>query len=216
MRTPRPSPAARRASPTPQPLAVSGLLADGAPVPVELVRSRRKTIALQVKAPGRVIVRAPVRTTRAQAEQFVREHAAWVRRQLDALARMALETPTAEPFSDDELADLRKRARIVIPARVAHFAPAVGVSYGRVALRIQKTRWGSCSAKGNLNFNCLLVLAPPEVLDYVVVHELCHRIEMNHSPRFWAEVERVLPGYRDQRRWLKQHGGELMARAGRA
>lgn len=216
MSTARPAPAARRASPAPQPLAVPDLLVDGAPVPAELVRSRRKTIALQVKAPGRVVVRAPLRTTRAQAEQFVREHAAWVRRQIDALARAALEAPATDPLSDEELADLRERARTAIPARVAHFAPIVGVSYGRITLRMQRTRWGSCSAQGNLNFNRLLVLAPPEVLDYVVVHELCHRIEMNHSPRFWAEVERVLPGYRDQRRWLKQHGGELMARACRA
>ena len=86
----------------------------------------------------------------------------------------------------------------------------VGVTYGRITIRNQRTRWGSCSAKGNLNFNCLLMKAPPEVLDYVVVHELCHRLEMNHSPRFWAQVERVLPDYKVSRKWLREHGNELM------
>ncbi|MDY3888895.1 MAG: M48 family metallopeptidase, partial [Agathobacter sp.] len=86
-----------------------------------------------------------------------------------------------------------------IPKRVAYFADIMGVDYGRITIRMQKTRWGSCSSKGNLNFNCLLMLAPPEVIDYVVVHELCHRKEMNHSKAFWREVERVLPDYRSRK-----------------
>ena len=102
------------------------------------------------------------------------------------------------------------RAALVIPERVAHFAPLVGVDYGSITIRSQKTRWGSCSSKGNLNFNCLLLLAPPEVLDYVVVHELCHRKQMNHSPRFWAEVGRVLPDYKIRVKWLKENGSRLM------
>ena len=79
-------------------------------------------------------------------------------------------------------------------------------------MRRQRSKWGSCSSAGNLNFNCLLLLAPLEVLDYVVVHELCHRLEMNHSPRFWAEVRRVLPDYEAARGWLREEGGSLMAR----
>ena len=100
----------------------------------------------------------------------------------------------------------------MIPERVRYFAPKVGVDYGMITIRNQKTRWGSCSARGNLNFNCLLMLAPSEVIDYVVVHELCHRKELNHSPRFWAEVARVLPDYKRQERWLKENGKRLMAR----
>ena len=91
----------------------------------------------------------------------------------------------------------------------------MGVSYGRITIRSQHTRWGSCSAKGNLNFNCLLMLTPPEILDYVVVHELCHRKEMNHSARFWAEVARVIPGYEASKNWLKDNGSALIARMGR-
>ena len=86
------------------------------------------------------------------------------------------------------------------------------MQYGRIAVRCQKSKWGSCSAKGNLNFNCLLLLAPQEVLDYVVVHELCHLREMNHSARFWQYVAAVIPDHRERRRWLREHGAELMAR----
>ena len=81
------------------------------------------------------------------------------------------------------------------------------MDYGRIAIKAAKTRWGSCSAQGNLNFHWKLILMPPAILDYVVVHELAHRIEMNHSPRFWTQVERILPDYRERRRWLKENGG---------
>ena len=103
-------------------------------------------------------------------------------------------------------------AKQVIPEKVAYYARIMGVTYGRISIRKQKTRWGSCSREGNLNFNCLLMMTPPEVLDYVVVHELSHRLEMNHSARFWAQVEKVMPDYRVPRKWLKEHGGKLMMR----
>jgi predicted metal-dependent hydrolase len=86
------------------------------------------------------------------------------------------------------------------------------VTYGRITVRNQRTRWGSCSSKGNLNFNCLLMLAPPDILDYVVVHELCHRKEMNHSPKFWAEVAKVIPDYKERQKWLRTEGSNIMRR----
>jgi len=94
--------------------------------------------------------------------------------------------------------------------RVEYFANIMGVTYGNITIRNQKTRWGSCSSKGNLNFNCLLMLAPSEILDYVVVHELCHRKQMNHSKAFWLEVEKVLPDYKESIEWLKEEGCQLM------
>lgn len=112
-----------------------------------------------------------------------------------------------------EIDELMKQAKKVIPERVAFFAPLVGVVPGRIAIRCQKTRWGSCSAKGNLNFNCLLMLAPPEVMDSVVVHELCHLKQMNHSKKFYDEVLRVMPDYRTRQKWLKEHGAELLKHA---
>ena len=96
-------------------------------------------------------------------------------------------------------------------ARAAHFAPALGVSFGRVRVKDQRTRWGSCSPAGDLNFNWRLTLAPPEVLDYVVIHELAHRLEMNHSRRFWRHVERLCPEHRDRRRWLRRNGAGLQS-----
>ena len=107
-------------------------------------------------------------------------------------------------FTEQEIAELKKQAKKYIPGRVDYYAAQMHVSYGRIAIRCQKTRWGSCSQKGNLNFNCLLMKLPPEIIDYVVVHELCHRLQMNHSPKFWAEVEKVLPDYKKYRKWLKE------------
>lgn len=174
----------------------------------ELIRSGRKSLALQMKPDGSLVVRAPRFLSRRRIELFLREHEDWIQ----ARRRKLAARPAGEKLSPAELEALKKRARSVIPARVAAFAPLVGVSCGRISIRSQHSRWGSCSSKGNLNFNCLLLLAPMEVLDYVVVHELCHRLEMNHSPRFWAQVERVLPDYKTARTWLKQNGGSLLAR----
>ena len=108
---------------------------------------------------------------------------------------------------------LSQQALQVIPERAACYAARIGVRYGRITIRLQKTRWGSCSSKGNLNFNCLLMLAPPEALDSVVVHELCHLKELNHSARFYSEVLRVFPDYRKWQKWLKENGDLIMARA---
>ncbi len=174
----------------------------------ELIRSRRKTLALQLKPDGTVLVRAPLLASRWRIESFLREHAEWVEKQRKKLARRG----QTEKLSREELAELKKRARPVFLARTAYYAPLVGVGAERVTVRSQRTKWGSCSSRGGLNFNCLLLLAPEEVLDYVVVHELCHRLEMNHSPRFWEEVRRVLPDYERARRWLRKNGNALMAR----
>ena len=174
----------------------------------ELIRSARRSLGLQLKPDGTVLVRAPRLTPRWEINAFVRAHWDWVEKQR---ARQAAR-PRVEPLRPEELAALKNRARPVFLERAASFAPLVGVRYGQIFVRSQRTKWGSCSAKGNLNFNCLLLLAPPEVLDYVVVHELCHRLEMNHSPRFWAAVERVLPDYKTARSWLRRNGESLMAR----
>ena len=104
---------------------------------------------------------------------------------------------------------LSRRALTRIRQRLDVFAPRVGVAFGRVAIRDQRSRWGSCSSKNNLNFNWKLIMAPPEALDYVVIHELCHLIEFNHSPRFWNLVRAQMPEYAAWKSWLKAHGAEL-------
>lgn len=119
---------------------------------------------------------------------------------------------TSGRLTMEDIRSLAQEALQVIPERVAHYAPLVGVSYGRITIRNQRSRWGSCSSKGNLNFNCLLMLAPIEVIDSVVVHELCHRLEMNHSKRFYAHVRRVYPEYDRYHAWLKENGAAIMRR----
>ncbi len=172
----------------------------------KLIRSARKTISLRITPAGEIEVRCPTRMRRTEVDAFVRSKAAWIE------ANLAKLPPAEEKLTEEALEDLRRRAKETIPERTAYFAPLVGVSYGNITIRSQKTRWGSCSSKGNLNFNCLLMLTPPEVLDYVVVHELCHRRELNHSARFWAQVERTLPDYRIHRKWLKDNGNALIGR----
>ena len=177
----------------------------------EIIRSRRRTLAVQIKS-NRVTVRAPLRTTDAEIRQFLEKHRGWLEKHL--LQARAAEQAKAgiRKLTKEEIADLKKQAKKTLPERAAYWAPRIGVTYNRIAIRCQRTRWGSCSAKGNLNFNCLLMLTPPDVLDYIVVHELCHRKEMNHSPKFWAEVEKILPNYKEQKHWLKQNGPSLLAR----
>lgn len=182
------------------------------PLEIEVVRSARKTVGLEVRPDGRVILRAPKRMSQKDIRAFVASHRDWLDRHLARVRERAARAESAEKLTPEELRALARRAKAVIPERVAYYAPLVGVTYGRIAIRSQRTRWGSCSAKGNLNFNCLLILAPPEVMDSVVVHELCHRLEMNHSPRFYAEVNRVFPEYKKWHGWLREHGGELLAR----
>ena len=176
----------------------------------EVIRSKRKTLAVEIRL-NKVIVRAPFYASDADIRLFVQNN----RSRIETHAAKALEQQKAaeacRKLSADELRELADRALTVIPERVKHYAPLVGVTYGRITIRNQRTKWGSCSSKGNLNFNCLLMLAPPEVLDSVVVHELCHRKEMNHSDRFYAELLRVFPDYWACHKWLKENGAILMA-----
>ena len=175
------------------------------PIPYRLIRSDRKSIGIQITADG-VVVRAPKRLSAAEIDRFVQSKRSWIEGHLSKL-------PAPQPkFTQTEIEALAQKALTVIPDRVRHFAPIVGVTYGRITIRNQRSRWGSCSGKGNLNFNCLLMLTPSHVIDYVVVHELCHRKQMNHSAQFYAEIERVFPEYHKWHDWLKQHGESLMWR----
>ncbi len=178
---------------------------------VEVVYSRRRTLGLEVRADGRVILRAPKGLSNQDVMDFVKERQAWIVQkwfETERIRRQKAERPPRDYEQNPALeAQYRKEARRRITERAAYFAEKMGVDYGRIAIKAAKTRWGSCSAQGNLNFHWKLILMPPAILDYVVVHELAHRIEMNHSPRFWAQVERILPDYRERRRWLKENGG---------
>lgn len=184
-------------------------------IKIEIIRSSRKTLAIEIRPDMRVIVRAPYQASGSYIEQFISARADWIAEHLrmqEQKNRQCNDALPVKKLSNNDIKKLADKACTYIPERVAHFAPFVGVTYGRITIRNQRTRWGSCSSRGNLNFNCLLMLTPPEVIDYVVVHELCHRKEMNHSQLFWNEVARVLPGYAEQEKWLKTHGNEIMKR----
>ena len=176
----------------------------------EVIRSRRKTLSMQIKD-GRIEIRAPLRTTDAEIRQFLEKHRRWLEKHIMRAREIEQAKAGVRKLTKAEIEDLKKQARKVIPERAAYYAPLIGVTYGKIAIRCQKTRWGSCSSKGNLNFNCLLMLTPAGVIDSIVVHELCHRKVMNHSARFYAEVTRVLPEYRQYERWLKDHGAMILA-----
>ena len=172
-----------------------------------VIRSDRKTIAIQIEPDGTVNVRCPKRMEMTEVRRFVDSKSTWIEKHLDKCS-----SQRQEKYTEPELKALREQARVLVTQSVQHYAPLVGVSYNQITIRTQHTRWGSCSSKGNLNFNCLLALVPREVLDYVVVHELCHRKEMNHSDRFWNEVARIIPDYMSRKQWLKDHGASLISR----
>ncbi len=165
------------------------------------IRSRRKTIAIQIDREGQVIVRTPYGITKRQVEEFLDEKKDWI---LQTRQRVEKRKTEQISISEEVRREGIERAKRIFPERTAYFAKWMGVDYGRITIREQKTRWGSCSSKGNLNFNWKLVLLAPELLDYVVVHELAHRREMNHSKNFWKIVEAELPDYRERRRRLKE------------
>lgn len=183
-----------------------------------LIRSKRRTVGIEIGPDAAVTVRAPSRLPVHAIEEILKEKEAWIlknrRRALDRIGEEAEKAGGSEPakFTSEELRLLYREAKVVIPERVRHFAPLLGVTYGTISIRTQRSRWGSCSSKGNLNFNCLLMRMPPEVRDYVVVHELAHRLEMNHSKRFYEVVARILPNYKEQERYLKTEGHALMRR----
>ena len=180
---------------------------------IHVIRSARKSFAVEIRRDS-LTVRAPLQATDAEIGRFLMDHRQLIDKHLQKARERERELSGIAPLTKAELRQLADQAVRIIPERVRHYAPLIGVTYGRITIRNQRTRWGSCSSQGNLNFNCLLMLTPPEVIDSVVVHELCHRKEMNHSERFYAEVLRVFPEYRKWNQWLRDHGPELMKRMG--
>ena len=187
---------------------------DLANIQITVIHSNRRTIAIQVNPDLTVTVRAPRRATQREIDRILREKQPWIQKHMEQMKEKRAQYYAMEMdgLTDAECRQLKQKAQAYIPERVEYFANIMGVDYGRITIRKQKTRWGSCSGKGNLNFNCLLMLAPPEVIDYVVIHELCHRKEMNHSRAFWREVEKVMPDYKKSVLWLKNQGSMLIGR----
>ena len=177
-----------------------------------LKKSHRKSISIKINDDRKILIKAPYGTTVAEAENFLREKRDWINKQLSKLddqTKLAKELGLLTP---DDIRKLKAEAKRIIPERVKYYAEISGIKYKKIFIRLQKTRWGSCSVDGNLNFNCLLALMPLEILDSVVVHELCHRRHMNHSRAFYAEVLKLFPEYKKCDKWLKQNGGAYFKR----
>lgn len=180
-------------------------------IKITITRSERKTLSIQLKH-GEIIARAPLRMKDKEIYNFIESKKSWIEKNLAKIDARQKIVDDAEPFTEKEIKALAEKAKVIISERVRYYAPKIGVTYNRITIRCQRTRWGSCSSKGNLNFNCLLALFPIEVIDSVVVHELCHRKHMNHSPQFYSEIEKVFPEYKKWHKWLSDNGGVYMAR----
>ena len=177
-----------------------------------IIRSKRKTLALQIADNGHLIVRAPLKYPVKDIVSFIEKNEKWIKTHIEKVQQRNHELEQLQPFTEQDIDNMADRALAVIPERVKFYAEKLGVGYGRITIRNQRTKWGSCTSKGNLNFNCLLMAAPPEVLDSVVVHELCHRLHMNHSSEFYSEIYRVFPDYDKWNKWLKDNGSLLIKR----
>lgn len=180
-------------------------------VDISIIRSKRNTISIEIK-PEKVTVRAPEAMKDKDIARFLESKKNWIEKHLKAVAEKQKKLNDFPPYSDAEIKSCVQKAKEIIPKRVEFYAEKVGVTYNRITFRCQHTRWGSCSLKGNLNFNCLLVLLPTDVMDSVIVHELCHRKQMNHSAKFYAEIEKVFPEYKRCHSWLKENGGSYLSR----
>ncbi len=178
---------------------------------VYVIRSSRKTISIQVKS-NEVIIRVPTRMKEKEIEKFVESKKNWIEKNLNSVSEKQKILRNIEPYSEEEIKMFMKKAKEIIPQKVEIYAEKLGVTYNKVKIRCQRTRWGSCSSKGNLNFNCLLILLPDEIMDSIIVHELCHRKYMNHSANFYAEIEKFFPDYKRCHAWLNANGNKYMIR----
>ena len=166
-----------------------------------LIRSRRKTLAIEVTREAQIVVRAPLRCPQRQIDAFVESRQAWIE---SAVARQKERLAQHPPLTEAEMEALRQKAKAHIPPRVTYWAARMGLAPAAVKITSARTRFGSCSSKNTLCFSLYLMQHPDEAIDAVVVHELCHMRHRNHSPAFYAEVERWLPDYRTREKLLKK------------
>lgn len=215
----------------------------------KIIRTRRKTISLEIKSNGSLIVRAPLLATPGQIKRLVKQKEDWIREKQELVHQRSLDNPARKfvageefPYlgkfypleivdNQDQALNLRNKfylaefasgnarktfidwyraqAALEIQGRVELYAQQNGCAYTRFRITSAKTRWGSCGQHGSLNFSYRLVMAPIEIIDYVVVHELVHLRIKNHSKTFWGEVQKLMPDYHVQRKWLKDNGHRL-------
>lgn len=166
----------------------------------KVIYSNRRTVSLSIKDEN-LIVRAPYGVTKTQIEKIIISHSKWIEKHIE---KQKDRKQKYGELTEEKIKLLRKTAKKILPNKVAYYAEIMGLKYGRITITGAKTRFGSCSAKGNLSFSYLLMQYPEEAIDYVVVHELAHLKEMNHSAKFYKIVESVLPDYKERKKLLKK------------
>lgn len=181
-------------------------------IPFCIVRSRRNSISIALKSADEIVVRAPLRISEQEIYRIVEEKADWIMKKQRELKARAAKSEAWISLGEEEKRSFRTLASNRIPERIDFYAKGMKAEFNQVRIKDQKSRWGSCSAKRNLNFNWRLVMTPDYVMDYVIVHELCHLTYMNHSADFWKYVEAVMPDYKRAKLWLRENGEELMAK----
>jgi predicted metal-dependent hydrolase len=164
----------------------------------EVVYSKRRTISLVIKS-GQLIVRAPFGTKQSKIKELVENHRSWIEKGI-VKTKMRAES---QEISKEEEKLLRKQAKAILPIKTKYYSEIMGLKYGRITITGAKTRFGSCSSQGNISYSFRLMKYPDEAIDYVVVHELAHLVEMNHSDRFWSIVATVFPDYKSRKKLLK-------------
>ena len=179
-----------------------------------IVKQHRKSISIKIRNSSLIEVHAPFGIEDKDIDAFVEKHGDWINAKLAEMKEAESALNSIDVASKAEFDEKIELAKKIIPEKCAYYADMIGVDYGRITLKAQKTLFGSCSAAGNLNFNIALMFAPEKVLDYVIIHELCHLKEMNHSMDFWHEVEKVMKDYKVERQWLKDNGAIIMRKAG--
>lgn len=165
-----------------------------------VIYSKRKTISLVIKN-GELTVRAPIGVSPKKIEALVKKHSTWIEKTIEKNRNAP---KPIEDISPEEERDLRKIAKAVLKEKTEHYSKIMRLKYGRITITGAKTRFGSCSSKGNISFSFRLMKYPEEAIDYVVVHELAHLVELNHSAHFWAIVASVFPDYKSRRKLLKK------------
>ena len=168
----------------------------------EIIRSGRKTIAIQIKPGGRVIVRAPLRSTKSNIDRIVEENLTWIEKNIEKLNERASSTPEEPP--DEQIKEYKRLAKAIIPPKVEYFSKIMGVTPTGIKITSAKTRFGSCSPKNSLSFSWRIMQYGESEIDYVVVHELAHIRHHDHSKAFYAVVASVMPDYKERQAVLKK------------
>ena len=166
----------------------------------EIKYSKRRTISLCIKD-CKLVVKAPIGTPKRKIAEIVSSHSEWIEKNM---AKAKAKNDKFANLTDEDISKLKKLAKQIIPPKVEYYSKIMDLKYGRITITSAKTRFGSCSSAGNLSFSYRLMLYPEEAIDYVVVHELAHLVELNHSPAFYRIVEKVMPDYKARNKLLKK------------